>query len=105
GKIWGNVQLDGIVNGKAIEFQCSYEDDKQRKSCGSLSVSASENEMKGQGKMFDESVSFSAKRDTPRNGTPHTHHFTPTQFHRQFSGNIEPALHINPGDTVQTKCV
>jgi amidase len=106
GKIWGDVQLDGVVKANAIEFQCSYEDqDKQRKACGSLSVSASENEMKGQGKMFDEPVSFSAKRDIPEKGTPRTHQFTPTQFHRLFSGNIEPALHINPGDTVQTKSV
>ncbi len=105
GKIWGNVQLDGVVKGNAIELQCSYEEDKQQKSCGSLSVSASENEMNGQGKMFDENLTFSARRDMPRTGTPRIHQFTPTQFYRQFSGNIEPALHINPGDTVQTKCV
>jgi acetamidase/formamidase len=106
GKIWRDVQLDGVAKGNSIEFQCSYEDDdKQRKSCGSLSVSPAENEMHGQGKMFDGPVTFSAKRDIPHNGTPRTHQFTPTQFHRQFSGNIEPALHINPGDTVQTKCV
>jgi len=33
---------------------------------------------------------------------PQTRTFEPTQFHRYFSGNIPPALHINPGDTVHT---
>jgi amidase len=106
GKIWGDVQLDGVLKGSAVEFQCTYkEEDKQEKSCGSLSVSASGNEMQGQGKLFDEPASFSAKRDTPWNGTPRTHQFTPSHFYRQFSGATEPALHINPSDTVQTKCV
>jgi acetamidase/formamidase len=31
-----------------------------------------------------------------------THEFEPTQFHHFFSGAIEPALHVNPGDTVKT---
>jgi amidase len=106
GKIWGDVQLDGVRKGNAIEFQCSHEDDdKQQKPCGSLSVSTSGNEMQGQGKLFDEPVSFSAKREPPPTATPRTHQFTPTRFYRQFSGATEPALHINPSDTVQTKCV
>jgi amidase len=106
GKIWGGVQLDGVAKGSSLEFQCSYEDEyKQRKACGSLSVSASQDEMKGQGKIFDEPATISAKRDVPPNGRPRTHQFTPTRFHRLFSGNIEPALQINPHDTVETKSV
>jgi amidase len=106
GKIWGDVQLDGVPKGTVIEFRCtSKEEDKQEKSCGSLSVFASGNEMHGDGKLFDEPASFSAKRDTPPNNAPRTHQFTPTHFYRQFSGATEPALHINPSDTVQTKCV
>jgi len=35
-------------------------------------------------------------------GAPRTHTFEPTQFHHFFSGAIEPALHIGPGDTVKT---
>ncbi|MGI9071040.1 MAG: acetamidase/formamidase family protein [Bryobacteraceae bacterium] len=106
GKIWGDVQLDGVLKGAAIEFQCTYkEENKQEKSSGNLSVSTSANEMHGQGKLFDEPASFSAQRDTPWNGTPRTHQFTPTHFYRQFSGATQPALHINPSDTIQTKCV
>lgn len=105
GKIWGNVQLDGVPKGDAVEFQCTYEEDKEQKSCGSLSLSLSGNAMKGQGKLFDEPVSISANRETTRAETPRTHEFAPTHFYRQFNSDAEPVLHINPGDTVHTKCV
>ena len=105
GKIWGGVQLDGVLKGNAIEFQCGYKEDEKQKSCGSVSLSLSGSEMRGQGKLFADPVSLSAKREPPRNGTPQIHQFTPTHFYRQFSGATEPALHINPNDTVQTKSV
>lgn len=105
GNIWGEVRLEGVLKGDKVEFQCSYEEEKERKSCGSLSVSASPAEMKGAGKLFDDEVTFSATREPPRSAMPQTHQFTPVRFHNFFNGNIEPALHVNPGDTVSTKCV
>jgi len=36
----------------------------------------------------------------PSYASPQTRTFEATEFHRLFSGNIPPALHINPGDTV-----
>src|ERR1044072_8209852 len=33
-----------------------------------------------------------------------THKFTPTRFYHEFSQYMEPALRINPGDTVETTC-
>ena len=41
----------------------------------------------------------------PSTAAPQTRDFTPTVFHRFFYGGIEPALHINPGDTVRTSTV
>jgi amidase len=38
-------------------------------------------------------------------GPPQTHTFAPTQFHRYFSSEIPPVLHIKPGDTVRTTTV
>ena len=104
GKV-GGAQLDGVLKGDAIEFQCSHEEDQEKKSCGSLLASLSGNELKGQGRIFDGPATFFAKREAATSGYPRTHQFMPTQFHRQFSGSIQPALHINPGDTVQTKCI
>ncbi len=41
----------------------------------------------------------------PSTVAPQTRTFEPKVFHRFFSGTIEPALHINPGDTVRTTTV
>ena len=52
-----------------------------------------------------ESMMWKARRAPTANTTPKTHVFEPTTFHRQFSGSIPPALHINPGDTIKTTTV
>jgi acetamidase/formamidase len=105
GKIWGDVQLEGTVTGSAIEFKCSYEDDKAQKSCGQVSATFSSDAMTGKGTIFDDPVEFTAKRAAAGTSSPRTHEFLPTHFYRQFSGTTEPVLHINAGDTVKTKCV
>src|SRR6185503_2463930 len=48
---------------------------------------------------------FVMRRITVPTAAPRTHTFVPTVFHRIFSGTIEPALRINPGDTVKTTTV
>ncbi len=45
---------------------------------------------------------FIAQRQAPKSSAPKTHTFEPVVFHHFFSAAIEPALHINPGDTVKT---
>ena len=47
-------------------------------------------------------LKWEASREPARSAAPQTHNFEPTQFHHFFSDAIEPALHINPGDTVKT---
>lgn len=47
-------------------------------------------------------LKWEARRDLFKAAAPKTHTFEPTEFHHFFSGAIEPALHINPGDTVKT---
>lgn len=47
-------------------------------------------------------LKWEAIRESARSAAPRTHTFEPTQFHHFFSDAIEPALHINPGDTVKT---
>src|ERR1022692_2004281 len=44
-------------------------------------------------------------RPRPPPGGPRTHKFEPAVFHNYFAWNIAPALHIFPGDTVETKSV
>jgi amidase len=47
-------------------------------------------------------LKWEARRDLPKAAAPQTHTFEPTEFQHYFSGAIEPALHIGPGDTVKT---
>ncbi len=48
-------------------------------------------------------LKWEARRELPKSSAfPKTHTFEPTQFHHFFSGAIEPALRINPGDSVKT---
>ena len=47
-------------------------------------------------------LKWEARRDASKITTTKTHTFEPSQFHHHFSAAIEPALHINPGDTVKT---
>lgn len=61
--------------------------------------------IKGDGVWFDQKLQWNARRPAVRSGTPRTHAFAPTEFHRVFSWNIPPALRIFPGDTVQTRSV
>jgi len=50
-------------------------------------------------------IQWSARRPVTHPTAPTRHDFTPTVFHRQFSGGKEPVLHIFPGDTVHTETV
>jgi amidase len=60
--------------------------------------------IEGSGRIVEEKIDlrWEATREPIKKSTPQTHTFEPTQFHHFFSDAIEPALHINPGDTVTT---
>jgi len=53
----------------------------------------------------NEKFDWIARRVVIVHAAPQTRDFEPAKFHRFFSGTIEPALHINPGDTVRTHTV
>lgn len=49
---------------------------------------------------------FTAERlPQPSNAPPRVHRFTPERFYRQFSPFNPPALHVNPGDTIETQTI
>jgi acetamidase/formamidase len=62
-------------------------------------------EISGTLKQGEEQLGWKAKRLKITSGEPRTHTFEPVKFHRQFSGAIEPAMRIQPGDTVRTWAV
>jgi amidase len=102
---YGRLNFDAALNGASVEFTCTYQDDDQKKSCGVLTGKLAGGEMKGAGKFFGDEATWTAHRGAEHARNPQTRDFAPTQFHRQFSGAIPPALHLNPGDTVRTKSV
>src|SRR3974390_3098417 len=93
GTIWGN-KLEGTVAGSSIEFECSYEEDHAKKSCGHVSAKLTAGTMSGSGMLFDGPVEFAAQRAAVQAATPKTHEFTPTRYYRQFTGLTEPVLKI-----------
>src|ERR1700730_7302906 len=104
GKFWG-LQLDGTIKGNTIEFACSYKENDETKPCGKMTGTITGDQMQGDGKFEEDSFTWSAKRLVEHAEAPRTHDFVPSEFHRQFNGTTPPALHVNPGDTVRTKCV
>ncbi|HKD09498.1 MAG TPA: acetamidase/formamidase family protein [Bryobacteraceae bacterium] len=60
--------------------------------------------IEGKGTLVEEKIdlTWEATPEPPKSTTPKTHDFEPTQFHHFFFDAIEPALRINPGDTVKT---
>lgn len=63
-------------------------------------------ELRGTAQQGNDKLEWVARRVPPASTEPaQTRTFTPTEFHRYFSGAIAPALHINPGDTVRTTTV
>ena len=71
---------------------------------GKVKITVSDAEIKGEGSDLEGAFTFIGTRPpTPPSGGPRTLKFEPTVFHNYFAWNIAPALHIFPGDTVETK--
>lgn len=104
GRFFG-MQMEGTPHGNTIEFACTYEENEESKDCGKMTGTLNGDQLQGDGKLHGDPVTWSAKRQTATATSPQTHDFVPKEFHRQFNGNIPPALHVNPGDTVRTRCV
>src|SRR5713226_3218910 len=79
-------QFEGVLKGDKIEFECSYKEDKETKTCGKLSVTLQANELRGEGVVFGDSIAWSAHRPAPKPAAPTKYEFVPKEFYRQFSG-------------------
>src|SRR5665213_1734673 len=60
--------------------------------------------IEGTGRLVEQKrdLKWEANRQQTTSSQPKTHTLEPVQFHHFFSDAIEPALHINAGDTVKT---
>ena len=90
------------LKGSEIEVRCQG---KEGKDCGLLTGRLSEGVMSASGRLFDEEATWRAERAPALERTATRHEFVPKVYHNHFSGLLEPALHIKPGDTVHTTTV
>ena len=95
-------------------FQCTLTDnvcagtvtENDNAKAGSVKITIDGDEIKGEGADLEGAFTFIGKRSpAPPPGGPTTHRFEPATFSNYFAWNIAPALHIFPGDTVETKSV
>ncbi len=96
------LKIEGTVHGDTVKFTATRPNGEK---FADLEGSLSGSELKGKAQRPDDDFEWVARRHPVITAAPRTHDFTPTQFHRFFSGTIPPALHINPGDTVRTSTV
>ena len=95
----GNITMEGTLRGGRIELEGKQPNGNV---AGKLTGTLAGEEMKGEGTIGPNSVTWTARRIKDRPATPQTHRFTPTEFHNYFSALIPPALTIFPGDTVES---
>jgi amidase len=97
------LKLEGTVSGDDVKFKASRPDGKVFGEFeGRLNGDVIEGTLKPPG---EEAMRWKARRITLEARPAKTHVFEPTRFHRLFSGAIDPALRIQPGDTVRTTTV
>ncbi len=103
GEMFGDT-ITISVKDSALDVHCHGKDEKG-KDCGVLTGRLSGGVMSASGKVYGEESTWTARRAPAFERSSTRHEFVPKVFHNQFSGQIEPALRIKPGDTVHTSTV
>ena len=93
------LKLEGTAEGGVVRFTAIRPNGQP---FGTLEGRISGDQMSGSVKQGDDQFAWKARRLKVDGGPPRTHTFEPEKFHRVFSGGIEPAMRIQPGDTVRT---
>ncbi|HJQ25019.1 MAG TPA: acetamidase/formamidase family protein [Blastocatellia bacterium] len=94
------LSINGKLNGSQLEFGLWTPSGMPR---ATLKGTVENGEMRGTVVFNGQPGTWTAERPATRPAdAPRVHTFEPKQFHRLFSGTIEPVLKIFPGDTVHT---
>jgi len=96
------LKLEGTVQGDSLKFTGTRPNGEK---FGEFEGHVTGAELVGKLTQGSDEFEWTGRRASVVKASPQTRDFTPTQFHRFFSGSIPPALHINPGDTVRTSTV
>lgn len=103
GEIFGDT-FPVTLHGSEIEVRCR-EKAPGGKDCGVLTGRLTEGMMSASGKLYDEESTWKAQRAPALERSASRHEFVPKTYHNEFSGRIEPALRIKPGELVHTTTV
>ena len=103
GEMFGDA-FTVTLDGSTIEVRCQ-EKDQKGKDCGVLKGRLSEGVMSASGNLYDQESTWTARRAPTIERSSTRHDFVPKVYHNQFSGQIEPALRIRPGETVHATTV
>lgn len=96
------LKLAGTFEGDRLEITATRPDGKE---WGTFEGRLAGSDITGTVKQNGEEFGWKAHRSPAAAAAPAVHEFVPTKFHNSFSGEIEPVLHINPGDTIKTTTV
>jgi len=96
------LKLAGTFEGDQLRITATRPDGKE---WGKFEGLVQGDNVAGTVKQEKDEFGWNGRRANLTSTVPKTHKFEPTQFHRQFSGSIPPALHINSGDTIETTTV
>lgn len=102
-----NVPLKGSLRGQEVKFSFKESGGDQSEYTGRLAGETMAGEYATVSSSGDKTRgTWSAHRMPARpSAEPRRLDFVPREFHRAFSGDVEPALHIWPRDTVHTTSV
>ncbi|HEX4593644.1 MAG TPA: acetamidase/formamidase family protein, partial [Bryobacteraceae bacterium] len=98
----GDFKINGSVQGDSLKFTATRSGGNV---WGSFEGRLNGSDLTGTVHRDNDDFQWIARRAVLPTAAPQTRTFAPTEFHRFFSGTIPPALHINPGDTIQTTTV
>jgi amidase len=96
---WNELKFEGTSENNTVKLRVTR---RNGEPFGTFEGRVDGGQMQGAVSSRDVQLDWKARRLTPREGPSRTHTFQPVKFHRVFSGAIEPALRIEPGDTVRT---
>ena len=96
------LKLAGTFEGDRLEITATRPNGKE---WGKFEGRLAGDNLTGTVKQNGEEFEWNARRSSASAAAPAIREFVPTKFHNSFSGDIEPVLHINPGDTIKTTTV
>src|SRR5262245_29306719 len=100
----GPVSIEGTFRNGVIDATLILPSPEGQR--GKLTGTLRNGQLSGDGLIGGDPFTWIARRaPTPPPGGPRTHQFSATVFHNYFSSKIEPALHIFPVDSVETRTV